>query len=405
MLIDELKPRTDRSVPVIPDNTSIELFSVKGFKLAMWVAETLANSQMLPPQFRTHVIKYNTDGTIKSTTENPAAVSNCLVAIEVARALGMSIVSVAQNAYVVEGRLSWSGQFMIACVNASRRFTPLRFKRKDLGEIDATYTEYEWKDGANGRREKVAKKNTVRVRNIEVTAFAYVLDEHGRKTDDLVEGSPVSMLMAVEEGWYGKNGSKWQTSLREQMLMYRSGTFFARIYAPDISMGLGQTTDEIEDARTIETAIDPKTGAYTSVDELNASVRAAKAETSAASKAADTPKTAAEAPKPDPKPSATPEPTASKAESPEPETARAESGAQKATETDKPGAKNSDEPEVSLKTLVADLNAAKKADNKDALDVAASLIQYLPTEDDRTQATAIFKNHAAAMSGGGRTLE
>ena len=45
------------------------------------------------------------------------------------------------------------------------------------------------------------------------------------------------MEMAVKEGWYGKNGSKWQT-MPELMLRYRSASFFGKLYAPELLMGL-----------------------------------------------------------------------------------------------------------------------------------------------------------------------
>jgi hypothetical protein len=52
--------------------------------------------------------------------------------------------------------------------------------------------------------------------------------------------------MAKAEGWYAKNGSKWQT-MPEQMLRYRAASFFVRAYAPELSLGLA-TREEIEDS-------------------------------------------------------------------------------------------------------------------------------------------------------------
>lgn len=51
------------------------------------------------------------------------------------------------------------------------------------------------------------------------------------------------MEMAVKEGWYGKNGSKWQT-MPEQMLRYRAASFFGRVYAPELLMGLRSAEEE-----------------------------------------------------------------------------------------------------------------------------------------------------------------
>lgn len=46
-------------------------------------------------------------------------------------------------------------------------------------------------------------------------------------------------------GWYSKNGSKWQT-MPELMLRYRAATFFGRLYAPDILMGM-KAEEELKD--------------------------------------------------------------------------------------------------------------------------------------------------------------
>ena len=53
------------------------------------------------------------------------------------------------------------------------------------------------------------------------------------------------MQMAKNEGWLDKNGSKWKTMPR-QMMMYRAASFFARVYCPDVLMGM-QTVEEVKD--------------------------------------------------------------------------------------------------------------------------------------------------------------
>jgi len=53
------------------------------------------------------------------------------------------------------------------------------------------------------------------------------------------------MDMAVAEGWFGKAGSKWQT-MPEVMLRYRAASFFGKLYAPELLMGI-QTAEEIHD--------------------------------------------------------------------------------------------------------------------------------------------------------------
>ena len=58
------------------------------------------------------------------------------------------------------------------------------------------------------------------------------------------------MQMAKAEGWLDKSGSKWKT-MPQQMLQYRAASFFARVFCPDILMGV-QTADEIRDVNGYE---------------------------------------------------------------------------------------------------------------------------------------------------------
>ena len=55
----------------------------------------------------------------------------------------------------------------------------------------------------------------------------------------------VNMQMAKDEGWYGKNGSKWKT-MPQLMLRYRAASFFSSLNCPELTMGI-HTREEIED--------------------------------------------------------------------------------------------------------------------------------------------------------------
>ena len=222
----------------------VDFFSRSGFELARKIAVIYATSDAVPAAFRASVVKKTRDGEV--TVENPAALGNCLVAIEVAASVGLSITSVMQNADVIEGKLRWSSKFQIAAVNASRRFSPLRFNLKNLGRIKATYREKQGWNKAKGGYDFIDR--TVEIDNWECTAWAYVLDGKGSQTQEVVQSIPVTMQMAVEEGWYSKSGSKWQGAMRFQMLQYRAGSFFASIYAPDVIMGMGRSTEDHFDA-------------------------------------------------------------------------------------------------------------------------------------------------------------
>ncbi|HEX4843214.1 MAG TPA: hypothetical protein VFV57_06045 [Limnobacter sp.] len=234
----ELKNPT--AAPVV----KFDLFTLQGFELAQRVAKSLASSDAVPAAFRSHVLKKGANGT-ETWVENPSALGNCLVAMEVAQSVGMSVIAVMQNADVIEGRLRWSGKFKIAAINASRRFSPLSFEFVPKGRITAKYQEKgAWNDA---RRRYDMIERSVEIDDIECYAWAFALDAHGRPTDRVVKGPKVSILMAVQEGWYGKAGSKWQGALAELMLTYRAGSFFADVHAPDVVMGMGRTAEEERD--------------------------------------------------------------------------------------------------------------------------------------------------------------
>lgn len=237
----------------VPDQ-AIDMFTERGFVLANRIAKAYASSDAIPVAFRSHVLKKSRNG--DEWIENPSAIGNCLVAIETARAVGMSITAVMQNANVIEGRLSWSAQFVIASINSSGRFHPLRFDIKKRGPITAKYRE---KQGWNKERGGYDFKEVeVKVDDEVCVAWTlpkgmpfppniFTLDQAKAANLPVIESAPVSMKLAVEEGWYGKSGSKWQTEMKTLMLQYRAGAFFGRIHAPDIVMGMGRTTEEIAD--------------------------------------------------------------------------------------------------------------------------------------------------------------
>ncbi|MEI2416176.1 hypothetical protein V8Z80_08320 [Orrella sp. JC864] len=253
---------------------AVNMFTAEGFELAQRIARAYQTANAVPSAFRAVTIKREKQGNDYYDVEvpNPAALGNCIVAIETAQAVGMSITAVMQNANVIEGRLSWSGKFVIAAINASRRFSPLRFRITHKGMIKATYKEKgQW--NRELRRYDMIERE-IEVENIECVAWAYVM-ENGRRTDEIVEGVPVSIKMAVEEGWYSKPGSKWQTELKHLMLQYRAGSFFGNIHAPDIVMGMGRTTEEWQD--TLDAHTGPDGSISVNLDELRASGAASQA--------------------------------------------------------------------------------------------------------------------------------
>ena len=228
--------------PTQKANTSVGFFDLESFELTQRMAKMFSTSSLVPAQFRDTVEKYNSATRQKELVKNPEALANCAIALDMASRLNANPIMVMQNLYVIEGRPSWSSQWIIACVNKSGRFSPLQFRIEDLGEQEVQYEEFAW---VSGKKQSSIKKAVIR--NLVCVAHAKSLD-----TGEVVESAPVSMELAVKEGWYGKNGSKWQT-MPEVMLRYRAAAFFGRVYAPDLLMGF-QSQEEAEELAYIETA-------------------------------------------------------------------------------------------------------------------------------------------------------
>lgn len=185
---------------------SLSPFStLQSFEAVQRICSMLTTSELVPKMYQAG-----------STPESKSkAIANCLIAYEMANRIGASPLMVMQNMYTVYGQPAWSSKFLIATINASGRFSPLRYEFKGVENTD------EW-----GCR-----------------CFAY--DKSDVKKDDPLFGAWVDIAMAKKEGWYSKSGSKWQ-SIPQLMLQYRAATFWARTYAPELSMGI-KTDDEVVD--------------------------------------------------------------------------------------------------------------------------------------------------------------
>eukprot|EP01034_Spumella_vulgaris_P011146 gene11146-14165_t len=150
--------------------------------------------------------------------------------------MGADPLMVMQNLYVIEGRPSWSSQFIIAAINSCGRFSPLRFDISEPSKEQVVkYKAVVWK---NDKKTEEQRETTIQHR----TCRAWVIE---KETGDRLDGPTVSMQMAIDEGWLTKNGSKWQT-MPEIMLRYRAASLFGRLYAPELLMGL-QTQEEVRD--------------------------------------------------------------------------------------------------------------------------------------------------------------
>lgn len=216
---------------------SVGLLNLEAFELSQRIAKMLASSTLVPEQYRAVIkVKAGKDQFGNMTyrdEENPNGLSNCVIALNMANRMGADPLMIMQNLYLIEGRPSWSSQFIMASINSCGRFSALRFELEDLGEKEVEYQETSWN---NRQKQTITKK--VKINNISCVAWAIE-----RETGDRIESSKITMEMAVKEGWYGKNGSKWQT-MPEQMLRYRAASFFGRVYAPELLMGLRSAEEE-----------------------------------------------------------------------------------------------------------------------------------------------------------------
>ena len=191
-----LNTTTQTAAATVPAQTYRpgEIFmSISAFEDAQRLVKPLATSDLVPDTFKNRI-------------------GNCLIALEAAQRIGASPLQVMQNLYIVHGKPAWSSQFLIACVNASRKFSPLRYKMTG-------------KKGAD---------------DYGCIAWAKDLND-----GEILESPEITIGTAKKEGWFTKNGSKWQT-MPELMLRYRTATLFARLYAPELTMGI-QTDDEVND--------------------------------------------------------------------------------------------------------------------------------------------------------------
>jgi len=199
-------------------NPATAFLDKNGFELMQRGARLLASSSLVPREYQGNI-------------------ANCFVALNMALRMQADPLMVMQNLHIIQGRPSWSSQFLIATFNTCGKFSALR---------------YEW-TGTPGSDDWGCR--------------AWAIE---KATGQKLVGSLVTLGLAKKEGWYTKNGSKWQT-MPEQMLMYRAAAFFVRTYAPEIAMGL-HTVEELQDI------IDVPTSEYTvqdkPVSDLNARLAA-----------------------------------------------------------------------------------------------------------------------------------
>ncbi len=172
--------------------TEIGFTSIEGFVQLQRMANLFIFSSMVPPTFQGQI-----------------NLGNAVIALDMAIRMRANPLAVMQNIYIVHGRPAWSAQFLIATLNKSGRFSALRYKFQGQEGEDS------W--GCRACATELA-------------------------TGETLEGPLITISLAKKEGWYNKNGSKWQT-MPELMLRYRAASWFVRAYAPEIAMGLPEAEE------------------------------------------------------------------------------------------------------------------------------------------------------------------
>jgi hypothetical protein len=227
---------------IVSDASSARgIFSLnrEDFELGMRQAKAIASSEIVPTSYKNNI-------------------PSCMIALDMAQRMNCSVMVVVQNLNVIHGRPAWGSQFLISLVNQSGLYDVLK---------------WEWR-GEEG--------------NDNWGARAYTRE---RKTGNMVYGTWVDIKMAKAEGWYSRNGSKWQT-MPEQMLMYRAGAFFAKMYAGHLISGL-PSVDEVIDqpTATIVNINEPKQRSSTPDAEIELAARETKKKKAEAAEKKEPPKT------------------------------------------------------------------------------------------------------------------
>lgn len=175
--------------------------AVKQFEITQRIAQMYTQSTIVPETYRGNM-------------------GNCVIALDMAMRMNANPLMVMQNLYVVHGNPSFSSKFLIATINTSGRFSPLRYEFK----------------GNEGTQDYGCR------------CVAYESSDKEHK--EPLYGDWITIDMANREGWTKKNGSKWNT-MPSQMLRYRAAAFWQRVYCPEISMGF-LTKEEIEDIQDVD---------------------------------------------------------------------------------------------------------------------------------------------------------
>lgn len=195
---------------------------LKTFETQQRIGQMFAQSDIIPANYRGNI-------------------SNCAIAVGVALNLHIDPMLVMQNLNVIQGRPAWSSKFLIGTVNACGRYEPFRFRIVQKGMVGKiSYTDYDYDERLRRKVSVVKTFDGSKLPNLTCVAWT-----RAKGSDETLESPEISLIIAVKEGWYTKNGSKWAT-MPELMLRYRAASMWVNTNDPGLSMGFA-TREEVED--------------------------------------------------------------------------------------------------------------------------------------------------------------
>jgi hypothetical protein len=189
--------KTDPAVPMVLDspNRSLDMFDESKMNMAMKVAEAISLSGAIPDTYK-------------------GKKNDVFVALIKSSELHVSLFSLMEKSYMVHGKIGYEATFVIALINNSGMFEE----------------ELDWKIEPDGCTDPA---------KMSVTCFA-----KSKKSGKVLTSPAVTMSYVHAMGW--DSNKQWVSNFI-MMARYRTASMLARLYCPQVVMGL-QTVDEIRDA-------------------------------------------------------------------------------------------------------------------------------------------------------------
>lgn len=204
-----------RSTFDLPDVNLVQnnpFMSSHAFAHAHRMATVLSNTSMVPDAYRQSYWDKDKNGWV----DNPNAVGNCMIALDLSNRLGTGVLEVMQNVDVIYGRPAMRALLTTALIN----------KHCGPGKPYQHELRYE----SNG---KTGDDYGVR---------AYTIAADGTRLD----GPWITWKLVKAEGWNSRKGNKWNT-IPDKMFHKRAASWWADLHAPHITLGL-MDPDEVQDA-------------------------------------------------------------------------------------------------------------------------------------------------------------